>query len=109
MILTDSEYVHITSESSKKRWTRSQLYVRCMQSESSIDDNLKYVDGGLARCEDDGGVETIAEKMKVCLQDELHLQRSAAMILILLLKGSNYNIFTVNLCYPGKCYKSSIK
>ena len=111
MILTDSEYVHITSESSKKRSTRSQFdscaskHVCVVCNSGSIDDNLKYVDWGLTRCEDGGGVETIGEKMNICLQDELHLQCSAAMILILLLKGSSYNIFTVNLCYPRKCYK----
>ena len=99
----------ISPQSLLKSVEQDLSYVCVVCNPSSIDDNLKYVDGGLARCEDDGGVETIGEKMKVCLQDELHLQRSAAMILILLLKGSNYNIFTVNLCYPGKCYKSSIK
>ena len=66
------------SEFSKKSSTRSQSnscaskHVCFVSNITSIDNNLKYSDGELARCNDDKDGKEIKETMNIYLQDRSH-------------------------------------
>ena len=106
---SSSEYVSESSESDNKpcRFPRKSLqkkHICFICKLETSDDSKQYNNGGLGRCSEENAFIKIKSQMDLKINDKEDKYHAAAMRLNLLLSGTSYDAFAIDLFYHRTCY-----
>ena len=106
---SSSEYVSESSESDNKpcRFPRKSLqkkHICFICNLETSDDSKQYNNGGLGRCSEENAFIKIKSQMDLKINDKEDKYHAAAMRLNLLLSGTSYDAFAIDLFYHKICY-----